>query len=579
MPALEGYSHTRRLLLSAALSAALVTWAATGIWLWSSRQTILSTARDDLQRMSVIVAEQTLRLMSLADTHILAIDTILAESAGPASIDNPAVAMLTARFAEQVGGAAAMRFVDAQGFIHSSPRSSSPEGISVVDRDYFRHAGTERLTVGNPVISRLSGHWVMPTARRLRRPVDGIVVAYTSIDLGRLEGIYDTIRHPRGGAVSLFRRDGTLLARAPRREDALGKVFDRSLLMTEHLPRAPSGFFIAESSVVDGEARLVAYQSVAAYDLVVVISAIERSVLMPWQRTLWLGLAAAGAVSLLIAAGTAILLRLLRNLEGNARTLDRRVQERTAALERAVAARSLMLTSVSHELRTPLNAIIGFSDGLCSGIFGPLSELHREYIGDIHNSGVHLLAVVNDLLDTAALESGKMNFDDGEVDLAQLIAEARTMIGQRAGAVGVSVETEVAPGLPPVLADRRRLLQAVINVGANAVKYNQRGGSVRLVAGLDATGDCHIEVIDNGIGMSESDLEQALQPFGRAAHPVAQAIEGTGLGLPLAAGILKTLGGSLTIDSARGRGTTVRLTLPASRVLATARHQPETVPA
>jgi len=274
-----------------------------------------------------------------------------------------------------------------------------------------------------------------------------------------------------------------------------------------------------------------------------------------------------------LLAGTGSLMRVLIRSERDARGPALRVHARTAALaiarrlaEKRLTEQTRFLASMSHELRTPLNAIIGFSDALISGVFGPLQIQHADYVRDIHHAGMHLLALVDDLLDIAVLDASRGVLVETEMDLAELIDEATHMIAPRAALAGVSLER-----LPPwptirLVGDRRRLLQILLNIMSNAVKYTHSGGRVLLSAETHSDGPCVISISDNGIGMSPDEVKVALAPFGRASNKETCGIEGTGLGLPLAIRLIEIHDGALTIDSARGVGTTVSITIPASRI-------------
>ncbi|TAN56634.1 MAG: HAMP domain-containing histidine kinase, partial [Magnetospirillum sp.] len=266
-------------------------------------------------------------------------------------------------------------------------------------------------------------------------------------------------------------------------------------------------------------------------------------------------------------AGAAVLLRLVATLEDGARDLDQRVNERTAELQQVMEARSGFLTSISHELRTPLNAIIGFSEALLARLHGPMADRQHEYIKDIHLSGRHLLALVNDLLDSAAIDAGRLSLDESAFDLAEMLNDAMVMVHPRAEAAGITLHTTIEPEGLRLSADRRRLMQAIINLSTNAVKYNHPGGRVAVSARLDHDGNGVITVTDNGIGMTPEDLKTAMAPFGRVGAPSGPPVEGTGLGLPLATRIIELHGGVLTLDSTPGTGTTATITLPPVRVM------------
>jgi PAS domain S-box-containing protein len=236
--------------------------------------------------------------------------------------------------------------------------------------------------------------------------------------------------------------------------------------------------------------------------------------------------------------------------------------------EHANRAKSEFLAHMSHELRTPLNAIIGFAEIMSKELLGPLqNRRYREYAGDVHASGKHLLEIVNDILDLAKLEAGKFELDEEPVDPAQLVDSAFRLLRERAHGSGVHLAAELPRVLPLLRVDRRLALQILINLATNAVKFSHRGGTVTVAARLDEKGAFEIAVIDAGIGIAEEDLPRVVLPFGQANSGVARAVEGTGLGLSLTKAMVERHGGVLQISSELGAGTRVTVTFPPERVM------------
>ncbi|HVP84068.1 MAG TPA: ATP-binding protein [Rhizomicrobium sp.] len=238
--------------------------------------------------------------------------------------------------------------------------------------------------------------------------------------------------------------------------------------------------------------------------------------------------------------------------------------------ERANKAKSAFLANMSHELRTPLNAILGFSGFIEHQAMGEIAnKRYVEYAGDIRESGEHLLAIINDLLEHSRVEAGKTELREERFDIAAAIEQARLFCEPRAQSAGVQLRTRIAPGLPPVLGDELRIRQVLINLVSNAVKFTP-DGTVDIVARIDGGGCLRIDVRDTGIGMDQAGIEQALKPFGQVDSGLSRKFEGTGLGLPLAKSLVELHGGTLSVASERGQGTVVTVVLPAWRVKETA---------
>ena len=228
--------------------------------------------------------------------------------------------------------------------------------------------------------------------------------------------------------------------------------------------------------------------------------------------------------------------------------------------------KSEFLANMSHELRTPLNAIIGFSESLLRGVFGALSGKQHEYMRDIHNAGRHLLAIIDDVLDLSRVESGNAKLSEEELSLADLTTAALRMVTPRADEKGVTLAINGVANLPRVYADAIRLEQVLLNLLSNAVKFTPDGGRVTVGGAMD-DGGVRLTVTDTGIGIAPSDIAKVLKPYEIVESVLSRKYKGTGLGLPLAKRLIEMHGGTLTIDSVPGQGTTVTVCLPASRVL------------
>jgi len=260
-------------------------------------------------------------------------------------------------------------------------------------------------------------------------------------------------------------------------------------------------------------------------------------------------------------------------LETTQLALKKTSSELSAALEAAQAAstsKSAFLASMSHELRTPLNAVLGFSDAMQQEMYGPLgSRRYKEYLCNIHNSGSHLLSLINDILDIARFDAGRGELQEETFDPAIQIADTIKMMTAQAAKAKVALMGDIASDLPCLKGDQRRIRQVLLNLLSNALKFTPSGGKVTLRVFRSEQG-LVLQVTDTGIGIAPSDFHKALEPFGQVDSSLARKYDGIGLGLPLTRQMVELHGGSLDLDSVVGHGTTVSITLPAWRLVSRA---------
>ena len=240
-----------------------------------------------------------------------------------------------------------------------------------------------------------------------------------------------------------------------------------------------------------------------------------------------------------------------------------------AVAERASSQKTDFLARISHEIRTPLNAIIGFSELMVDEKFGPVAnDRYRDYLRDINRSGNHVLDLVNDLLDISKIEAGQQEMEYEAVSLNDALAEAVALMQPQANRERVIIRSSLASRLPEVVADLRSIRQIALNILSNAIRYTQAGGQVIVSTAYETTGDVIMRVRDTGVGMTQSEIEQALKPFKQLNALKRGRGDGTGLGLPLTKAMVEANRAQFTIHSTPGEGTLVEIAFPSTRVLA-----------
>jgi two-component system cell cycle sensor histidine kinase PleC len=237
--------------------------------------------------------------------------------------------------------------------------------------------------------------------------------------------------------------------------------------------------------------------------------------------------------------------------------------------EAANVAKSRFLAQMSHELRTPLNAILGFSEVMKAEIFGPHSvAAYKDYAGDIHSSGVHLLGLINEILDLSRIEAGRYELNEETVMLANVVAECTHLLQIRAQGRGLTLHEVYEADMPRLWADERAIRQICLNLLSNAIKFTPPGGEIWLKVGWTASGGQYLSVRDTGPGIPEEEIPIVLASFGQGSNSIKSAEQGAGLGLPIAKSLVDLHQGTFTLKSKLRIGTEVVVTFPPERVMA-----------
>ncbi|MBB4347752.1 MULTISPECIES: sensor histidine kinase [Rhizobiaceae] len=236
--------------------------------------------------------------------------------------------------------------------------------------------------------------------------------------------------------------------------------------------------------------------------------------------------------------------------------------------EEANLAKSRFLASMSHELRTPLNAILGFSEVMSSEVLGPMpNPTYREYAGDIHRSGEHLLNLINEILDLSRIEAGRYDLNEETLSLLEVAEDCIGMVQLRARAKNIAIRHNFENEMPHVWADEKSIRQVILNLLSNAVKFTQQGGEISVKVGWTAGGGQYVAIKDNGPGIPEEEIPVVLSAFGQGSIAIKSAEQGTGLGLPIVQAILAKHDGQFVLRSKLREGTEVIAILPATRVM------------
>jgi len=237
--------------------------------------------------------------------------------------------------------------------------------------------------------------------------------------------------------------------------------------------------------------------------------------------------------------------------------------------EGANIAKSRFLAQMSHELRTPLNAILGFSEVMKNQLLGQHAvSAYGEYAGDIHDSGQHLLNLINEILDLSRIEAGRYELNEEAINVVHVAEECHHLLKIRATGRGITIHDLYEPDLPKIWADERAVRQICLNLLSNAIKFTPQAGEIWIKIGWTASGGQYISVRDTGPGIPEEEIPVVLSSFGQGSNAIKSAEQGAGLGLPIVKGLIDLHGGSFTLRSKLREGTEVIVTFPAERVMA-----------
>ncbi len=238
--------------------------------------------------------------------------------------------------------------------------------------------------------------------------------------------------------------------------------------------------------------------------------------------------------------------------------------------EAASRSKTEFLANMSHELRTPLNAIIGFAEMIEKGLLGPIENpKYPEYARNINDSGQHLLSIINDILEVSKIEAGQVEVSEQIVEVTQVIDDVIRIVRPRADEQNLDIIVDCEKQIPSLRADERKVKQVLLNLLSNAIKFTPSGGKIYVDASVLADRSIKIGVTDTGVGIAEEDVPRALERFGQVEHVMTRLHSGTGLGLPLAAGLVELHGGVLALESKEGEGTAVTVTFPPERSIET----------
>lgn len=571
----------------------LTMWAIVATSVTSARRGAIERARSDGANLSAAFSDEvTHALGSITGVMELVADRMRMEGAAfdiqAWSREIPLMAAPT------IQGA----IIGPDGKLVSTTLHPHPEPIDLSDREHFRvhlDGSSKGLFISKPVVGRVSGQATIQVSKRVEA-ADGrfLGVLVFSLAPHYFTTLHKSVDLGKGGILSLVGLDGVIRARFSRNPTDDASALGRSVPSNTRsmvTGGEDQGSYVHES-VIDHVTRLYSYRRAPGFPLFVTVGLALDETLAAASAQARLVISLAAASTLLLGGLAAYLAREVgqraeREVDlanertklraANAELAEDRIKLQTmngelmVSKERAEAAsraKSFLLANMSHELRTPLNAVIGFSQLIRDQTMGPVGvPLYADYARDICGAGEHLLGLINSLLDLAKIEAGKLELKEEPLQLPQVLEVSVAFVRTQAQKKNLSLDIAASEALPPIRADELKLRQILINLLSNAVKFTPEGGRVAASAGLAADGSLAIVIADTGIGMSPEECLVALEPFRQVENSFTRQYEGTGLGLPLARTLIELHGGSLVIDSTKGKGTAVSVRLPVERII------------
>jgi signal transduction histidine kinase len=549
-----------RLVTVSAILVIAATWISIGLHVTEQRRDLYLAAERELRGGILTLSSHARRTFEAVNTTLHAVDSWLYEtSRNTRSAPISELAKVIDDVQSSNEDYVDIRPISNDGFLFRFAADDDFRAF-VGDRPYFKAlylAEPGTIEYSTPVVSRDTGRHVLPIAIKARPNRYGVGYLVAAVTVDQFDAAYRDLLISATGQIGLVRSDGKVLVSVPEdvmRNEASGSAFIGAIMANSHTEPG----IIDAASPSGGSGAIAATLRLARHP-VMVYAAFERDELdQRWQAEA-LPHFIAGAIATLLTILIAGWLRhVIRLREGAAAATAAALETANAANE----AKRQFLANMSHELRTPLNAILGFSEVISRAMFGPLDAHYRTYGKDIHDSGKHLLHLVDQLLDISRIEAGAVALQPQPCNLGEIVDEAMRIIEPLRAQRELSLTADLSGVKGPVLADRGVLRQIFINLLGNAAKYNRQGGSVSVTA-RRSDGNVFIVVADSGQGIAETDLRHIFEPFRKGDAHVAEPAEmGLGLGLPIVKALLDLMRGEIRIESTAGEGTRVLLRLP-----------------
>ena len=554
--------------LKRTLLVALILALLGGLAAWQSRHWAEEAVRLTLIGEATLLAEHTARSLHGIDLTLQEIVRQIELDWRAGKAPGQSQEGMLQRYFGALPQVSGLLILDRQGRLVATQVGELMRDAASGERAYFRtHRDAfepGRLFIGEPLRSGTSGATHFAASYGLRDPQDGFGgVAVAIFDPFYYRRHY---QHLEPGVatrdVALIDDSGVILANSVGFPVSVGVPLGQDRFAEAYMPEITSGELMQILLPASSDSHLAVMLDVPGLPFYGFVGMRESKALKDWERLVW-GMVAASFLVLLGAA--AAFAGMWQREQARRQAYDalelahRETGEARDRAEAASDAKSRFLAHISHELRTPLNAILGFSEVIRDGLLGDDRKRDREYATLIHQSGRHLLQIINEILDLSRIESGRMTLEPTQLDLRSLFEAAELLTREDFNERGVRLEFAIPKRCPSLYADDRAAKQMLVNLLSNAAKFSPTGTVVRLGASRRTDGGLEIDVTDQGSGIPDSLLPRIFEPFSQAQGMTTSDGHGTGLGLPLVRSLIELHGGEIHIDSREGEGTRVIL--------------------
>ena len=567
-----GYLRLRQLVI---LSVCLIIASSTAYTAWKSyrsRQIIIKAAELQTQAYARSLKEHTERTFSEID-YILKAKKRQIEQSGGLSRDK--LTRLLREDIQNIPQISSLVFADPSGQVTALTLQNT-QPINIQDRLYYRHHlhdSADTLFITPPFRSKISGNWRISLSRRINNPSGGFAgILVATLDLSYFEKLYADLAEDRNARYSLALMSGPYLMLVPDPANVYESGKKMSAAQIERYSEGPFGTYQPKHSNVFGQSRITSWHRLDHYPAVAIMSFNKKHVLADWQSTFIKDIITYTAFILLIAALTRLLINQIRSIERTNYSLLENNQELSRARENAdrakdeaeaaTRAKSAFLANMSHEIRSPMNAIIWLAQ---TTLETDLTERQHGYLSKLLIAARSLLRIINDILDLSKIEANRLELLQEPFSLKEVLQQVSDLFQLSVEAKKLAFVVDFDPNLPArVVGDPLRLGQVLNNLVGNAVKFTEAGGiiiKVRQEERHDTTVSICFSVTDTGIGISPDQAGQLFQPFIQADSSIAHRFGGTGLGLSISQQLVHLMGGTITLSSSKGKGSSFSFTI------------------